>query len=63
MNDITKTETEVRNGITYITHYIDRPIRLNDPLGGSQGITKDGKETTTVITQYIYKGDGDSISK
>lgn len=49
-----RTEVEERDGIKYVTHYIDRPIRQGDKQGESKGVTIDGRSMTTEIVRYIY---------
>ena len=52
---IKETKTEIKNGIKYTTHYVDRPIKPGDPHGGSYGMMIDGVNKTTEIVNYIYK--------
>lgn len=55
MKDIIGTKTEIREGIKYTTHYVDRPIRQGDPHGGPVGTVINGVSKTTEIIQYVYK--------
>jgi len=50
---ITKTETEVKNGIKYTTHYVNRPIEEGDPQGGAVGVCS--INTITEIINYVYE--------
>lgn len=52
---IEKTETEVRDGIKYTTHYVDRSIKQGDPQGGPVGVCVNGVSKTTEIINYVYK--------
>jgi hypothetical protein len=55
MTDIIETKSEVRNGIKYTTHYVNRSIRQGDPHGNSLGYTTpEGKQITTEIINYVY---------
>jgi len=55
MEDIIETKTEIKDGIKYTTHYINRPIRQGDPLGGPVGTMINGVSKTTEIIRYVYK--------
>ena len=55
-NEIIKTESEIRNGIKYTTHYINRAIRQGDPSGNAKGYSSpDHKDVTTEIVKYVYQ--------
>jgi hypothetical protein len=56
MEDIIETKTEIKDGIKYTTHYVNRPIKQGDPHGGSVGIMTNDVETTTEIIKYVYLG-------
>ena len=62
-DEIIKTEVETRNGIKYITYYVNRPIRLGDPYGGSRGIHENGVDRTTEIENYVYLINNESYDK
>ena len=49
------TKTEIKNGIKYTTHYIDRPIKSGDPYGGTIGVEDKGVSKTIEVINYIYK--------
>jgi hypothetical protein len=51
----TKTKTKIKDGIKYTTHYVNRPIRQGDTLGGSIGMMINGVSKTTEIIRYVYK--------
>jgi hypothetical protein len=55
MEDIIETKTEIKDGIKYTTHYVNRPIRQGDPLGGPVGTMINGVSKTTEIIRYVYK--------
>lgn len=50
-----KTVVEIKDGMKYTTHYIDRPIRQGDSVGGAMGSLINGVETITEIVKYVYK--------
>lgn len=52
--DITKTEKHVVDGVTYITHYVNRPIRPDDVMGEELITIIGGKRKTTEIVIYRY---------
>jgi len=54
-SSIIETKTEIKDGIKYTTHYVDRPIREGDPMGGPVGMVVNGISKTTEIIQYVYK--------
>lgn len=51
---ITHTEIEVKDGVTYTTHYVNRPIMQGDPHGGTKGIRVNGIDKIIEIEKYIY---------
>lgn len=52
---ITETKTEIKDGVQYTTHFVNRPIRQGDPQGGSIGACINGIEKTTEIINYVYQ--------
>lgn len=52
---ITKTKVEIRQGIKYTTHYVNRPIKVGDPQGGSIGTCINGIDKTTEVILYEYQ--------
>lgn len=62
MQDIIKTKSEIKNGIKYTTHYVNRSIRQGDSLGSAYGISSPNGTITTEIVNYVYaKKDTGSI--
>lgn len=53
--DIEKTSSEVKDGVQYITHYVNRSRQDGDPLGSEEGVMGIGNRITTIITNYVYK--------
>ncbi len=53
MEDIT-TKTEVKDGIKYTTHYVNRPIKQGDPMGGPVGSMENGVSKIMEIIKYVY---------
>lgn len=51
---VTHSVTETRDGINYTTHYVNRPVKPGDPLGGSYGTVIGGKQVTTDCIRYEY---------
>lgn len=51
---ITKTETEMKNGVKHTTHFVNRPIRPGDPHGGEVGACVYGVNVTIEIINYVY---------
>lgn len=49
------TEVKIINGMKHTIHYIDRPIRKGDSVGGAIGSLINGVETITEIIEYVYK--------
>lgn len=54
IEEIIRTVSETRNGIEYVTHYVNRPIRQGDTVTIPEGISINGKETKTKVTNYKY---------
>lgn len=46
---------EVKDGITHIHYYVNRPIRQGDGMGGAVGINNDKGEYVTELHHYTYK--------
>jgi hypothetical protein len=42
------------DGIRCTTHYMERPIKEGDLIGGPVGITRDGVHSVTEVVLYIY---------
>ncbi len=56
MEDIIKTETEIRGELKYTTHWVDRPIRPGDPTVNALGtMSVEGDSKTTEVIKYVYK--------
>lgn len=55
MENIIETKIEVKNGIKYTTHYVDKPFEQGDLMGASKGTSLNGVSTTTEIIRYTYK--------
>ncbi len=55
MEDIIETKTEIKDGIKYTTHYVNRPIKQGDSQGSSVGTMINGVSKTTEIIRYVYK--------
>lgn len=52
---ITETKTEIKDGVKYATHFVNRDIRQGDPLGNSIGTCINGVEKITEIIKYVYQ--------
>jgi hypothetical protein len=52
--DIVKTDTRFVGDIKHTTHYVNRPMRAGDQMGGAIGETINGVEKTTEIIRYIF---------
>ena len=50
-----KVTTELKNGVKYTTHYVDRPIKEGDPMGGPIGETINGVNKIIEIIRYVYQ--------
>ena len=55
MKDVIETKTEIKDGIKYTTHYMNRHIRVGDTQCSSFGYTTPhGLNVTTEIVKYVY---------
>ena len=52
--DIIKIDTSLVGDIKHTTHYVNRPMRAGDQLGGAIGETINGVEKTTEIIRYVF---------
>ncbi len=50
-----ETKTEIKDGVKYTTHYVNRPIKPGDPQGGPVGSRVNGIDKIIEIIKYIYK--------
>jgi archaellum component FlaC len=54
-NEIIKTISEMKEGIKYTTHYVNRPIRQGDSQVQSIGTTINGVDKTIEIIKWEYQ--------
>ena len=55
MESVKEFITEIKNGVKYTTHFVNRPIRQGDTQGGSVGTCINGINKTTEIINYVYQ--------